>query len=873
MNFSITNLCRKNRQIMLGGVLLLIGLLVSVSTEQVQLRGNHLHQTKQLVKEDLQYPPQCSAIGTIERCIRIAILNEPNTTQPAYKTTFAGAYSNKPEVIYQMLHNRFDSIDFITTQDIYDQKLKTVNYDVLIILDNLPKENVTWLIKDFWHGGGGLIVNDGSLEFLCQFGLIPEESFGDDGFSTTNGYWSYTTTGFEISQHHPITEGLAIGTVIPTKSDYANWNFTKLEETRLSDDFIKIAETTSDNKRASILAYDPSEIGGKIVTFGYSFNDLDYSLNSILVSLMQNAVEWVSPTPKGRILFDLSHEPYYSVDIYDTEGVHQNRFKITRNNLVERDYTVDKWHPRADYNITPDFLNKYNLLILNAHGINYSLSERTMIESWVFDGGSLCVIGDHDDYASRSGFFNTTLNFMGWELKDNITDEEVITFDEYHPINEGVSDIDTILPIEISGVDPENVFWGHTTANCLAALGNYGNGKVFAIADLVPFHDNWLPFEDNERFAVNTLAYLAMPDPNVLVFSEDNVNNYQSELIDALGRLQLNYQFHKTQAFFNASLVSQSWDLVVVDNCGYDYNIYNETLEFIQSGGNLIFNTFNGYNSNLDDLLSYIGADCTDYSTSPERVYSWNNAHDICAYPLNWTNPHIDSLEMGFGIDYNYYEIFSNATALAGATTEPEDGNASIILGGPEDQCILIGPLLAAYESDSDDDGYQDSYEIWLNCLAFYATQLESPSIITPSQDLLTDSVSITWTEVPFATGYSIFVNGTLNKTVNGITTTITFGSNNEYEIYVIATGNRPDSLASNIITINVAGFEEETSTDTTTDTTTEDDDDTNGKITAGDFFSQLIDNWPVAAVGGGLGLLLGGLLFGVLLKKKKKNQ
>ena len=127
------------------------------------------------------------ATDYVPRDIRVAIYSELNFSAPAYATQPGGSNNNATGLLDVLVGYGYD-VTILDVQDISNRELTTANYDVFCLVDNFPRENITYHIMDFWLGGGGLLVFDGSAGYLCSFGVLPPEALGTDGDPP---YWTY----------------------------------------------------------------------------------------------------------------------------------------------------------------------------------------------------------------------------------------------------------------------------------------------------------------------------------------------------------------------------------------------------------------------------------------------------------------------------------------------------------------------------------------------------------------------------------------------------------------------------------------------------------------------------------------------------------
>ena len=171
----------------------------------------------------------------VPREIRVAIYDEPNKTAPDYATSPGGISNNATDLMDILVGLGYD-VTLLDVHDIYDYELTTANYDVLCLVDNFPRENITTRVMDFWLGGGGLMVFDGAAGFLCSFGILPPEAIGTSGQST---YWAYSTDDIGFIGIHPVSQSVHTLGSIPTLSGYLNWNFLALQATSIGGDLTK----------------------------------------------------------------------------------------------------------------------------------------------------------------------------------------------------------------------------------------------------------------------------------------------------------------------------------------------------------------------------------------------------------------------------------------------------------------------------------------------------------------------------------------------------------------------------------------------------------------------------------------------------------
>ena len=89
--------------------------------------------------------------------IRVAMYNTTNSTKPSY---VQGTMYLNNSWVFSVLTNAGHAVTEVNQQDISNHELMTANYDVLVLVDLIPNENITELVKDFWDAGGGILAFD-----------------------------------------------------------------------------------------------------------------------------------------------------------------------------------------------------------------------------------------------------------------------------------------------------------------------------------------------------------------------------------------------------------------------------------------------------------------------------------------------------------------------------------------------------------------------------------------------------------------------------------------------------------------------------------------------------------------------------------------
>jgi thermitase len=255
-----------------------------------------------------------------------------------------------------------------------------------------------------------------------------------------------------------------------------------------------------------------------------------------------------------------------------------------------------------------------------------------------------------------------------------------------------------------------------------------------------------------EEFIENNVAkasvlVLLLAVRNALVYADDYAMPPSSRyVIVALDNLGINYTYYADDpSGFGAALVSQPWDLVVVDHCNYYSmgNYWNELDEYVRNGGLLVLSTFDidGSDSQPTTLWDTLGVRWVSDMSSPEPVYRWNPSHPLFTFPNSIGD--LTSYTEGYGDDGDHVAT-TTGTAVAGFTTQPANGYAGIVLGNIH-QTILFSFILDEFRSDQNNDGRLDAVEQWENAIVYLArgyehdlaVSLEAPSRLEPGVSTL----------------------------------------------------------------------------------------------------------------------------------------
>ena len=653
--------------------------------------------------------------------IRVAIYNEPNLTIPSYVTSFPDVNNNVTQFA-AMLNGYGFQTTLLDVHAIYDNALMTANFDVLALVDNYPRENITDQVENFWLAGGSLLVMDGSAEYLCYRGILPPESAGSSGQGV---YWFYGSNDFTVYTRHPVSKSYALTDNIDADNfyNYFYWDWLTMSGSSIGSDITRVARTDADPDGASVLAFDPQDRGGRIVTFAYDF--AHEALPSVH-PMIRDAVHWLCPRPKARIVIDFTHNPYFKVDSYDI-GAGGSLFTQFRNTLVNHSYTVDKLMPSPMGNLINSRLAPYDVLIciVPNTGFNYTASEVTAVTSFVQDGGALLVIGERYSWnPTRVGYLNYLLSNLHIQIATPDAPDSLQDASVSHPTREGVTDLYTPAVGTLNFTGTGYGLWGPDVLNFAIGASEPGNGRVIVASDINFLENTYISDNDNHQFGINAINWLANGEANVLLMVDYygwNPDAYSTPVVDALNELGLSYYLTFSMVYFNLSLNSKAWDFVIIDQPYWEYwDTYLDDINaFLDTSGRLLMSGFRVDSTPTHPLWARMGFGFDSEAPSSAILYLWDSGHEIFNQPVNYNaanfTPSVD-----FGDEGDSLTVFSNASALAGFTASATPAEASIIVRN-DMRTLYNGYLIDQLQGDTDDSTYADNLELWINEIAFMA--------------------------------------------------------------------------------------------------------------------------------------------------------
>ncbi|MFW9934066.1 MAG: hypothetical protein ACFFDU_00870 [Candidatus Thorarchaeota archaeon] len=653
--------------------------------------------------------------------IRVAIYNEPNTTSPSYEGGIGSINTNSSSQIASILQAAGYQTTLLDTNDIYNHQLMTAHYDVFVIPDTLPRENITNQIYEYWLGGGALLGFDSFAVYSCFMGILPPETAGTNGYP---GYWSYMGNYANVSTRHPVSKSYAVyDTFTLPPYSYAAWDWTALSASAIGSDLTRVAHDGLDEDEVTVLAFDPTTQGGRVVHFWW-----DGSTAPLpgIHQMVQDAVLWLCPRPKGRVLFDLSHQPYYGVDSWDDLANFGGEYEVWRDALVARGYLFDKLYPAAGGNITLSRLSPYDMFIACLPQYNYTAAEVTAMNDWVMAGGGLLTMGDNSGLADENNNLNYLLSNVGLSMSTVDTTSGSQTYFVKHPTTEAVSSLYFASPGLLNYTGSAYPIWGVDATNIMIGGQSHNMGRVILVCDINWVADTNIGTDNNHQYSINLANWLTSSLARVLIYTDEvfNPNYYKSPVALALN--DLGVKFYLTGGFvtprfeyFNHSLYRYTWDLVIVDNANYNglVTYYDDLVHYLDAGGSVIFTSYTAQSGAGHPLFSRFGVTHAASVAGDPTTYIWDAAHHIFTMPHHFTISNFNTT-FTYSDDGDRFTVLSNATALAGGTQTPTADEAYIIASN-NGKTLLNGYLIDNFGLDEDDSTYEDRFELWINEIAY----------------------------------------------------------------------------------------------------------------------------------------------------------
>ncbi len=665
-------------------------------------------------------PSQSSDIA-----VRVAIYDEDNTTTPVGPSTSLSGFTNHISEIQTLLEDAGHEVTLITAEDIKDHELITANYDVFILMNNVPRENIADLVKEFWLGGGGLFTFHKALSYLCYQGIIYPGLTADPYMLL---WGNITCEEFNIDARHPSMKDYHINdTIAEREYDWSTIHKSGFNNSDVWAYVTPLMSNITDSDYIAGFAMESRYEGGRLVHLPGDGSSIPAAFESIIV----DSVEWLQPRIKGRIAIDLSHQPRIGVDSWDSDYItvwtDTNNFGQFRTLAVNHSYAVDKFYPSSTGNFTANRLAGYDVLVLPWPDLNYTTAERSAIEEWVAGGGSLLVLGDrHGLPGPNPG--DLAINMLLQDFDMSLGTSYIMDITSMDPGTHVTLERCTSLYMgprnQLTVIGNATAIWLNGT-NPVVAAQEYGEGRAILSADMNIFDNSELPEESNTRFALNVLNWLTASDAEILVFTD--YNYYSNTMTDAvciaLLDLGIPFQLFETSEYIDDFVDSKSWELFILNevNWGLTYLELDSIYAYVDDGGKLLMSYYDMDAHPSHPLWSKLGVEYSATITGSPTIYVWAETHPIFTEPNDFSMSNFTS-GTGISDDGDSVTVKTGYTALAGTTTSVEAGAAAIVIS--KDRQTLFNPfLIDNFITDNDDSTYQDRIELWQNEIICMTTE------------------------------------------------------------------------------------------------------------------------------------------------------
>ncbi len=663
---------------------------------------------------DFSIPSQVGA-----HTARVAIYDEDNTTAPVEIGASSGlsGLTNNVNEARTLLEAAGHSVTLLTTQDILDHELITADYDVFVLINNLPRVSITKLVKEFWLGGGGLLTFNKAFSYLVYDSIIWPPT-GSDNYGAL--WTNHTVDILNVTSRHPAMKDYHINdTVSERTSDWVVIARSVLDATPVWNYITPLLKNPTQDNYIYALAMDSIIEGGRLVHLPGDGS----SIPSDFESIIEDSVAWLIPKPKGRIVFDLSHMARIGVDPWDDDFISVwtpvNSYTQFRTLAVNHSYTFDKLYPSALGNLTAERLAKYDVLVINWPDLDYTSAERAAVETWIAGGGSLLALGDRTGLVGGDTG-DVFMNQLIQNLDMSLGTTDVLNYQTMtpgtHVTLEGCTGLYIGYRNYLVVIGNATPIWFDGT-DAVVAGQEFGEGRVILSADMNIFDNSELPEDNNVRFALNVLNWLTAAEAEILLYS-DYLGWYDAPS-RALRDLGLSYQLFTTRAYLDDFLDSKSWELLIYNapNQFQELLILDELYAYVDDGGKLIMTYFAVNNVPTHPLWSKLGVEYASTLSGTPSMYVWDASHPIFSEPNDHGMYNYTSISL-FADDGDAVTVQDGFTALAGTTADVQDGRAAIVVSDDK-QTLFNAFVIDNFGTDEDDSTYEDRVELWQNEITF----------------------------------------------------------------------------------------------------------------------------------------------------------
>ncbi|MDH4239248.1 MAG: PEP-CTERM sorting domain-containing protein [Phycisphaerae bacterium] len=248
------------------------------------------------------------------------------------------------------------------------------------------------------------------------------------------------------------------------------------------------------------------------------------TLIQIIAILMLFVLLTPSPVFAYTVLWDTSHGVYVS-STFGGDGYQPSQngyYQRLAEHLSNNNFTVST----TSQGFLTDDPAGFDVIVVSltsAFYSSYTSDEVDRIVDFVNDGGGLLIMGDR--LAAPNANIQPVASEFGITLGlSDLSPYDILTAGHTnHPIFDGVDEIFMYAASELSAENPAfPVAWQEVTEKDIAAVAQYGRGRVVALGDCtlwswVDTYEERFYMADNPQFALNTFTYLAVPEPATLL--------------------------------------------------------------------------------------------------------------------------------------------------------------------------------------------------------------------------------------------------------------------------------------------------------------------------------------------------------------------
>ncbi|MHA1512188.1 MAG: hypothetical protein ACTSRX_10775, partial [Promethearchaeota archaeon] len=594
--------------------------------------------------------------------------------------------------------------------------------DVVIIPANTLEYSIGefYVLHNFVTKGGGLfLLGDVGTsnywdELAEKFGVTYDSQifYDFDDYEVSQIYINFTDPS-NIG-NHPITEGISdIQIIEGTGLTKIPLNAIPLVMMDADQESYYFFDGLSCGTPA-IVAFDYQYGFGRIVVSGDTtiFSNYDYMPDGKAqyerldnAQLARNIINWLSTPdeiPEKIVVFDESHDPWFLLGPDLRMGVIPTTINVLFDESHDPWATIDDngngiygYADDGDNSNFGDFaailegasfgVNKLDIwsvptiysndvIVIDRPSTIYSDGEISTFQSYIMDGGSMCIIGENEGWINQAtteliqafgadvyiGTLNDTDDY------DTGEDTQYIIFNETnladHPIMNGISDIELMYTTGFNAT-PSNAISliktdSDSTANWMDAYvpeGNpsaqdlpvaiaftYGKGRVVIILDMHMFYKtssyDFLYTKDNSLFSINMIRWLGEAG-----YYYSDYYNMKGDLEDAGYGVQVMLDYD-LEFYSNASAL-----IIPPPEIEYSVDERLEIKTYVETGGGLLLIsdhlTWAGYSNKLLELFDFNGAgldtavdvslyDLNDYTSNNDEGYIIFDADNFEEHPI-----------------------------------------------------------------------------------------------------------------------------------------------------------------------------------------------------------------------------------------------